>query len=97
MYGPTHYRDKKTFWNNLEALKEDLEGKEIVIAMDFNATKMQSEKRWGSRVRYPYGENMEDLIYELDLLDLPLKMGNTLRVTEGRVQDTSQPGLIVSW
>ena len=71
MYGPTHCRDKKTLWNSLASLKDEMEGKELIIAGDFNATKAQSEKRGGSRVRDPYGENMEDLIYELDLLDLP--------------------------
>ena len=71
MYGPTHYRDKELFWNSLETLKEDQKGKDILIVVDFNATKAQLEKRGGSRIRYPYGKNMEDLISELDLLDLP--------------------------
>ena len=73
VYGPTHYRDKQSFWNSLIALKEDLKGKDLIIVVDFNVTKTQIEKRGSSRVRDPYGENMEDLIFELDLLDPPLK------------------------
>ena len=39
VYGPTHYRDKQSFWNSLAALKEDLKGKDLIIVVDFNATK----------------------------------------------------------
>ena len=63
------------FWNNIYVLKEDLKGKDLIIIGDFNGTITQSEKRGGSRVTDPYGENMEDLIYELDLLYPPLKNG----------------------
>ena len=75
MYGPTHYKDKQSLWNSLATLKEDLKGKYLIIVGDFNATKVQSEKKGGSRIRDPYGENKEDLISELDLLDPPLKNG----------------------
>ena len=64
VYGPTHSRDKKNFWNSLASLKEEMEGKEIIIADDFNATIAQVEKRGGSIVHDPYGENLEDLITE---------------------------------
>ena len=50
VYGPTHCRDKKSFWNSLAALKKEMEGKEIIIVGDFNATIAQSEKIWGSSV-----------------------------------------------
>ena len=39
VYNPTHYRDKQSFWNSLAALKEDLKGKDLIIVVDFNATK----------------------------------------------------------
>ena len=67
MYGPTHSKDKQTFWN----IKGDLARKELIIARDFNATKAQAEKRGGSKIRDPYREYVEDL----DLIDLPLKNG----------------------
>ena len=38
VYGPTHCRDKKKLSNSLAALKEEMEGKEIIIAGDFNVT-----------------------------------------------------------
>ena len=47
VYGPTHCRDEKTFWNSLASLKDEMEGKELIIVGDFNATKEQSEKRGG--------------------------------------------------
>ena len=97
MYGPTHHRDKQSFWNSLPALKEDLKGKYLVIVSDFNAIKAQSERRGGSRIRDPFGENMEELIYELDLLDPPLKKGkytwNNRRLVVGYIA----AGLTVSW
>ena len=52
-----------------------MEGKEIIIASDFNATVTQAKKIEGSSVRDPYRENLEYLISELDLLDMPLKNG----------------------
>ena len=53
VYGPTHYRDKITFWEDLNNLKEELHGKYLIIVVDFNTTKTQSEKRGGTKVRDP--------------------------------------------
>ena len=39
VYGPTHYRDKLDFWDSLISLNSDLQGKDIMIARDFNITK----------------------------------------------------------
>ena len=38
VYGPTHYRDKTTFWEDLNKLKEELCGKDLIIVGDFNTT-----------------------------------------------------------
>ena len=52
-----------------------MRGKDLIIVGDFNTTKTQSEKRGGTKVRDPFGENMEDLMVDLDLLDIPLRNG----------------------
>ena len=39
VYGPTHYKDKLDFWDSLISLNSDLQGKDIIIARDFNITK----------------------------------------------------------
>ena len=72
-YGPTHYRDKVIFWEDLSKLKEHLRGKHLIIVGDFNTTKSQLEKHGGIKVRNPFGEKMEDMISDLALLDTPLK------------------------
>ena len=56
------------FWDSLISLKVDLQGKDVIIAGDFNTTKSSSEKRGRSIVRDPFGEKLEDLAAELDLL-----------------------------
>ena len=70
-----HYKDKMVFWEALNLLCEDLQGKDSIVVGDFNATKSQVEKRGVSIVRDPSGEKMEDLMADLDLLDPPLKNG----------------------
>ena len=72
---PTHYKDKETFWEYLNKLKEELHGKYLVIAGDFNTTRKQSEKCGGTKVSDPFGEKMEELMVDLDLLDIPLRNG----------------------
>ena len=63
------------FWESLLALKSDLQGKEVIIPRDFNTTKSRSEKRGGSIIRDPFGEKLEDLMADLDLLDHMPKNG----------------------
>ena len=75
VYGPTHYREKMDFWDSLISLKMDLQGKDVIIAEDFNTTKSSSEKRGGSIIKDPFGKNLEDLMAELDLLDPMPKNG----------------------
>ena len=38
VYGSMHYRDKVTFWEDLSKDFEDLRGKNLIIARDFNTT-----------------------------------------------------------
>ena len=61
-----------TFWEDLNNLKEEMCGKDLIIAGDFNTTRSQGEKRGGMKVRDPFNEKMEDLMVDLDLLDIPL-------------------------
>ena len=75
VYGPTHYRDKTIFWEDISSLGEDAQGKDSIFIGDFNTTKLQVEKRGGLIVRDPFGEKMENLMADLDLLDPPLKNG----------------------
>ena len=75
VYGTTHYKYKVTFLEDLSRLKEDLRGKHLIIVGDFNTTKSQLEKHGGTKVKDPFGEKMEDLISDMDLLDIPLKNG----------------------
>ena len=75
VYGPTHYEDKLIFWETLNSLSKNLQGKDIILVGDFNAMKSHTEKRGGSIVRDPCGEKMDDLMVDLDLLDPPLKNG----------------------
>ena len=70
-----HYKDKLIVWETLNLLSEILQGKDTILDGDFNANKSQVEKRGGSIVRDPFGEKMEDLMVDLDLLDPPLKNG----------------------
>ena len=42
VYGPTHYMDKMIFWETLNLLRENLQGKDVILVEDFNATK----SRW---------------------------------------------------
>ena len=48
------------FGESLLALKTDLQGKEVIIAGDFNTTRSSSKKRGGSIIRDPFGEKLED-------------------------------------
>ena len=66
-------RDKATFWEDLNNIKEELREKDLIIVGDFNTTRTQSEKCGGTKVREPFGEKMEDLMADLDLLDIPLR------------------------
>ena len=50
-------------------------GKDLIVAKDFNTIRTQSEKQGGKKVRDPFGEKMEDLMADLDLLDIPLRNG----------------------
>ena len=61
------------YWEDLTKIKDGLRGKYLIIAGDFNTTKSQPEKHGGTKVRDPFGENMEDLISDMDPLDIPLK------------------------
>ena len=97
MYGPTHCRDKKNLWTSLAALKDEMEGKEIIIAGDFNVTIAQDEKRGGSNVHDPYRENMEDLISDLDLINTPLKNGKYTWNNRRMGQVMSRPDSTGSW
>ena len=45
VYGPTHYKDKLEFWDSLLSLNLDLQGKDIMIAGDFNTMKTSMEKK----------------------------------------------------
>ena len=75
VYGPTHYREKMDFWDSLLSLKANLHGKDVIIAGDFNTTKLSLEKRGGSIIRDSFGEKPEDLMADLDLLDPMPKNG----------------------
>ena len=97
VYGPTHCRDKKNFWNSLATLKEEMEGKEIIIVGDFNVTIALAEKRGSSSVYDPYEENMEDLISMLDLIDMPLKNGKYTWNNRRMGQVMSRPDSTGSW
>ena len=79
VYGPTHYVDKLEFWDSLLSLNLDLQGKDIIIAGGFNTTKTSMEKRGGSIIRDPFGEKIEDLMTDLDLLDPTHIHGTTSR------------------
>ena len=50
-----------------------MHGKDLIIVGDFNTIGSQDEKRGGTKVRDPFGEKMEDLIVDLDLLDISLR------------------------
>ena len=53
----------------------DLQGNDIIIARDFNTMKGSMERRGGSIIRDPFGEKLEDLMTDLDLLDPTPKNG----------------------
>lgn len=73
VYGPIHHRDKVNFWEDLSNLKDSMQGGKLIIVGDFNVKKSQQEKRGGSIVCDPFGERLEDLLVDLDLIDIPLK------------------------
>ena len=73
IYGPTIQAQKEIFWNSLE---EQCEGKKqtpCFIAGDFNVTISAGECRGGVKVRYPFGERLEDLIMLWGLTDIKPK------------------------
>jgi hypothetical protein len=49
--------------------------KNLIIAGDFNTTRVAKEKREGSVVRHQFKEILEDLISDLDIYDVPSKKG----------------------
>ena len=57
------------FWESLLSLKTDPHEKDVIITRDFNTTKSSLEKRGGSIIKDPFGEKLEDLMENLDLLD----------------------------
>ena len=63
------------FWESLLSLKTDPHEKAVIITRDFNTTKSSLEKRGGSIIKDPFGENLEDLMEKLDLLDPMPKNG----------------------
>ena len=67
------------FWETLNLLSKNLQGKDAIFAGNFNATKSQVEKRGGLIIRDPFGEKMEDLRADLDLLDPPLRRERYLK------------------
>ena len=44
IYRPTNCRDKTTLWEDLNNLKEEMRGKDLIIVGDFNTTRSQCEK-----------------------------------------------------
>ena len=75
VYEPTHYRDKTTFWEDLNNLNEEMRGKDLIIIEDFNTTRSRCEKRGGTKVRDSFGGKMYDLMADLDMLDILLRNG----------------------
>ena len=41
VYRTKHYRDKTTFWEDLNNIKEEMRGKYLIIFGDFNTTRSQ--------------------------------------------------------
>ena len=66
---------KLDFWDSLLSLNPDMQGKDIIIAGDFNTMKSSLEKRGGLIIRDPFGEKLKDLMADLDLLDPTPKNG----------------------
>ena len=40
VYGPTHYRDKTIFWEDLGSLGEHMQGKDCSFVVDFSTTNL---------------------------------------------------------
>ena len=89
VYGPTLNAQKERFWKSLE---EQCAGKLLLpcyIAGDFNVTISADERRGGTKVRDPFGERLEDLISQWNLIDIKTKNGvytwNNKRVGLGHI------------
>jgi hypothetical protein len=72
---PNNYWEKLDCWNSLLNLATGDPLQKIIIAGDFNITRLLKEKRGGSIVHDQFRENMDDLIYSLDLIDVPPAKG----------------------
>jgi exonuclease III len=70
LYIPVFLSEKKTCWDSLKLFLSGNIIENIVIVGDLNVTLSISKKKWGSPVRDPAREWVEDLMLDWDLEDV---------------------------
>ena len=75
IYGPIVNRAKEYFWKQLEMYRFGKMHLLCIITGDFNVTIFPKEKKGGSKVRYPFGERLEDVISSWKLVDIKKMKG----------------------
>jgi hypothetical protein len=76
VYMPNNYWEKVECWGSLLDLANGNLFQNFIIAREFNITRCLREKRGGSIVRDQFRGNMDDLISDLDLYDVPPLKGS---------------------
>ena len=70
LYVPVLVLEKKDCWSLLESFLNMQRLENIIVAGDLNVTLAANEKKWGTPVRDPSREWVEDIILGWDLLDI---------------------------
>jgi len=67
--------EKVECWNTLHNLSNSFYSQNNIITVDLNIIRNNTKKRGGIYGRHPFRDNMEELILEWDLLDIPPQLG----------------------
>jgi hypothetical protein len=70
VYMPIRNMEKIGCWESFRAHKGKFQLNDSIVVGDFNTMLSSKEKRWGSVVRDPMRETMEDLISDWDSVDV---------------------------
>jgi len=68
-----HCRDKDSCWHDLKDILDVEENTNIILVGDFNLIIHTNEKRGGSFTPDPYRIQLENIMQEHDLMDVPPK------------------------
>lgn len=73
VYAPNQYREKEMCWNTLATSIEEEKNSNLIIAGDFNLVMHANEKRGGHFVPDHFRNQLENIMQNHDLVDIPPK------------------------